>query len=284
MKRKTKVMGASHSYGTASSKSGTSYVVAQHATSSSAQEFFPVPLEILEEIFLRVPADQVVHVCRLVCSQWKEVADSESLWRVRCRREGYNLCDSSKTPEDWRLFYFLCKKRRNLLKNTRGEENMAGWTIKNGGDGWNLEDVMVPHPNEVVKKNFVTSYGMCTKEQLIDLEKEGYSTAFMDNLQPHIKISDWYAPRWDCGCEYSILVQLLDAKQKVIQSYAPDTVFFDQWNDQEWNRMIHVFRDYGPGVRYIHFRHGGKDTQFWAGWYGIRVTDSSVEICPAVNT
>lgn len=33
---------------------------------------------------------------------------------------------------------------------------------------------------------------MCTKEQLIDLEKEGYSTAFMDNLQPHIKISDWW--------------------------------------------------------------------------------------------
>lgn len=31
-------MGASHSYGTASSKPGTSYVVAQQATSSSAQE------------------------------------------------------------------------------------------------------------------------------------------------------------------------------------------------------------------------------------------------------
>lgn len=49
-------------------------------------------------------------------------------------------------------------------------------------------------------------------------------------------------------------------------------------------QMIHVFRDYGPGVRYIRFRHGGKDTQYWAGWYGIRVTDSSVEICPAVDT
>ncbi|XP_019205681.1 F-box only protein 6 isoform X1 [Oreochromis niloticus] len=285
MKRKTKVMGASHSYGSASSRSGTRGVVAQQATSSSAQEFFPVPLEILEEIFLHVPANQVVRVCRLVCSQWKEVADSESLWRVRCRREGYNLRDSSKTPEDWRLFYFLCKKRRNLLKNPRGEGKMTGWMItENGGHGWKLEDVMVPHPNEVVKKNFVTSFHMCTKEQLIDLEKEGYSPAFMDNFVPDIKISDWYAPRWDCGCEYSISVALLDAKQKVIQSFTPDTVFFDQWNDQEWNQMIHVFRDYGPGVRYIRFRHGGKDTQYWAGWYGIRVTDSSVEICPAVDT
>lgn len=38
-------------------------------------------------------------------------------------------------------------------------EKMTGWMIKeNGGDGWKLEDVMVPHPNEVVKKNFVTSF------------------------------------------------------------------------------------------------------------------------------
>ena len=84
-------------------------------------QLFPVLLEILEEIFLHLPPDQVVCVCRLVCYQWKEVADSESLWRERCRREGYLLHDGSRTPQDWRLFYFLCKKRRNLLKNPRGE-------------------------------------------------------------------------------------------------------------------------------------------------------------------
>lgn len=48
-------------------------------------------------------------------------------------------------------------------------------------------------------------------------------------------------------------------------------------------QMTHVFQNYGPGVRYICFTHGGKDTQFWAGWYGIRVTDSCVEVCPAVS-
>uniref|UniRef100_A0A3Q0RPH5 FBA domain-containing protein n=1 Tax=Amphilophus citrinellus TaxID=61819 RepID=A0A3Q0RPH5_AMPCI len=226
-----------------------------------------------EEIFINVPLQEVLCVCRLVCCQWKEVVDSGSMWRERCRREGYPICNVSET-QDWKLFYFLSKKRRNLLKN-----KMNGWIVKqNGGDGWRAEGVMVPHSNEVVKKNFVTSY-MCTKEQQIDLAKEGYSPAFMDRFQPVIKISD-YAPRWDCGCEYLIVVQLLNAKKQVVQSFTPEIISFQQWNDQQWNQMIHVFRDYGPGVRYIHFLHGGKDTQFWAGWYGIRVTDSSIEICP----
>lgn len=148
-------------------------------------QFFTVPLEILEEIFLNLPHPQVVCVCRLVCRQWKEVADSESLWRERCRREGYHLRDASKTPSDWRLFYFLCKKRRNLIKNPRGDskrpeesffalvclqlirisfillpvDEMKFWEIvANGGDRWSAEGLLFPHPNETVQNNFVTSY------------------------------------------------------------------------------------------------------------------------------
>lgn len=56
------------------------------------------------------------------------------------------------------------------------------------------------------------------------------------------------------------------------------------WPDCFVFQMTHVFQNYGAGVRFIRFCHGGKDTQFWAGWFGIRVTDSCVEICPAVDT
>ncbi|CAN9516004.1 unnamed protein product [Ophioblennius macclurei] len=274
MKRKAKAMGAAQSSESASA-----------LTLSSNESFFPFPLDVLEEIFLNLPSEQVVHACRLVCHEWKVVADTESLWRERCRREGHHLRDPSKVPSDWRTFYFLCKNRRNLLKNPRGDEKMKDWQIlENGGDKWKIEKPMVPHPNEKVKMNFVTSFEMCRKAQLIDLKKEGYNPAFMDEFQPDIKITDWYAPRWDCGSEYGIFVQLLNKKKEVIQQYAPDTVYFEQWNDQQWNQLVYVFRDYGPGVRYIRFIHGGKDTKFWAGWYGIRVTDSCVEICPAVDT
>ncbi|CAJ1084714.1 F-box only protein 6-like [Xyrichtys novacula] len=278
MKRKPEAMGVSYS-SEPEQKRGSG------ASGAPSQEDFSVPLDILEEIFLNLPPHQVVRICRLVCHQWKAVADSESLWKERCRREGYWIRDASKIPKDWRLFYFLCKKRRNLILNPRAEEQMRHWHITdNGGDRWKAEGVMAPHPNEAVLKNFVTSYGLCRKTQLIDLGAEGYNPSFMDHFQPDIKISDWYAPRWDCGSEYQICVQLLNHRKKPIQTFEPETVYFDQWNDQKWCQMTHVFRNYGPGVRFIRFTHGGKDRQFWAGWYGIRVTDSSVEICPAGDT
>ncbi|CAG04000.1 unnamed protein product, partial [Tetraodon nigroviridis] len=239
-----------------------------------------IPLEILEEIFLNLPHHQVVCICRLVCRQWKEVADSESLWIERCRREGYQPCHASRTPSDWREFYFLCKKRRNLIKNPRGDNAMKFWEIiANGGDRWNPEGLLFAHPNEEVKNNFVTSYQKCVKSQLIDLVNEGYSPSFLDDFQPDVRVSDWYAPRWDCGSEYEINVQLLNENRHPIQTFAPSKIYFEQWNDQKWQQITHVFQNYGPGARYVQFTHGGKDRQFWAGWYGIRVTDSRVEIC-----
>ncbi|XP_076022612.1 F-box only protein 6-like isoform X2 [Genypterus blacodes] len=244
-----------------------------------------LPREVVEEIFLNLPPEQVVNRGRLVCREWKEMVDSAALWRERCRREGYHLRDSSKTPEDWRLFYFLCKKRRNLLKNPRAEGGLREWKIvENGGDKWKVEGIKLPHPNEAVKNIFATSYHMCTKSQLIDLVKEGYTRSFLDQFQPDIKISDWYAPLSSFGSEYHIRVELLDQRKKCIKAFAPATVSFQEWIDKKWHQMTHVFRNYGPGVRYIHFIHGGKDTLFWAGWYGIRVTDSQVEICPYGDT
>ncbi|XP_067096631.1 F-box only protein 44-like [Osmerus mordax] len=244
-----------------------------------------VPFEILEEIFLNLPPQQVVYVCRLVCREWKDVVDSDSLWRERCRREGYNLCDTKRLPKDWRFFYFLRRKRRNLLKNSRADESFNGWQIlENGGDKWKIETVgSPPLPDDTVQKYFVTSYHTCKKCQLIDLAKEGYKPSLMDEVQPDIVISDWYAPRFDCGSLYEICVQVLDKKKVPIQTFSPDTVYFQQWNDQTWNQMTHVFKDYGPGARFIRFTHGGRDTQFWAGSYGIRVTNSSVEICHSVD-
>ncbi|KAK5863926.1 hypothetical protein PBY51_000911 [Eleginops maclovinus] len=286
MKSKAKAMGGSQSASLASNQDACLWVQAAGSSDSfSLERGSELPLDILEEIFLNLPPQQVVRACRLVCHQWKVVVDSESLWKERCRREGYHPRDTSKKPSDWRLFYFLCKRRRNLLKNPRGEDEIRNWAIlANGGNHWKVEGLMVPHQDETVQKNFVTSFEMCMKSQLINLEKEGYNASFMDHFQPDIKISDWYAPRWDCGSQYKICVELLNHRKSVVQTFDPDTITFEQWNEQQWNQLTHVFQNYGPGVRYVRFTHGGKDTQFWAGWYGIRVTNSSVEICPAVDT
>ncbi|KAK3547566.1 hypothetical protein QTP86_025473 [Hemibagrus guttatus] len=230
-----------------------------------------LPRDVIEEIFLNLPGQQVILVCRLVCTEWRSVVDSSAFWRKRCRREGFKPLNIHKAPRDWQEYYFLCKKRRNLLKNPNAEEGFTGWNIvENGGDKWVVDNTFAPHPDETVTKCFVTSYRRCIKSQLIDLEKEGYSPAFMDEIQPDIVISDWYAPRWDCGSEYEIRVELLNRKKKTVQFFQPEPVEFPQWNDQQWEQMTYTFKDYGRGVRFIRFKHGGKDTQFWAGHYGIR--------------
>ena len=42
--------------------------------------------------------------------------------------------------------------------------------------------------------------------------------------------------------------------------------------------MQYTFSGYKPGVRYIRYFHGGKDTQFWAGHYGVKMTLSTVRL------
>nr|XP_023649311.1 F-box only protein 6-like isoform X7 [Paramormyrops kingsleyae] len=240
----------------------------------------PIPDAVLEEVFFNIEGQDVVCVCRLVCQQWKEIVDSTSYWKGRCRREGLKPYNHNKTAKGWCQFYILSKRRQNLLKNPKADEGFSGWKIiSNEGDKWIIEPES-SFPDKRVQKYFVTSYGSCIKSQLIDLSKEGYGPYLMDEIQPDIVISDWYSPRYDCGSRYEICVELLNHKQKIINRFRPNRVVFPQWNEMQWQQMTHVFRNYGPGVRFIKFTHGGRDTQYWAGWYGIRVTNSSVEIAP----
>ncbi|RXM93414.1 F-box only protein 6 [Acipenser ruthenus] len=206
--------------------------------------FSEVSVFLLEEILVQVPATDLVHRCRLVSSLWRDVVDSASLWKRKCKREGLRPRDPTSSPVDWRLFYFLSQWRRNLLSNPRAEEGFNNWTLcSNGGDKWKIESIEPEHalPDDTVQKYFVTSYSPCMKSQIVDLRKEGYSVRMLDEIRPDIVCSDWI--------KYETLI-----------------------------KMTHVFSGYGRGVRFVKFSHGGSDTQFWAGWYGIRVTNSSVVV------
>ncbi|KAM4703317.1 F-box only protein 6-like [Rhinophrynus dorsalis] len=241
--------------------------------------------DALLEVLSLVPALDLISNCRLVCSLWRSIIDSSTLWKTKCQQMGYISKDCKKIPHDWKKFYYICSKKSNLLKNTCAEESFKSWKIEqSGGQEWKIEDLPGDHgqdfPDEQVKKYFVTSYGLCKKSQLIDLKKMGYSAQLMDIVQPDIVIKDWFAPRRDCGSRYEILVRLLSNKKKKIMEFCPKPVFMEQWSEANWQQMTHTFSNYGPGVRYIYFQHGGQDTQFWAGWYGVRVTNSSVTIEP----
>ncbi|XP_073794791.1 uncharacterized protein isoform X1 [Danio rerio] len=222
------------------------------------------PLAVVEEILLYLPAYQVVRVCRLVCHEWKELVDSAAHWRERCRREGIQLCDASRPPEDWCQFYFITKKRRNLIKNPKAEAGLQGWGIKvdNKKACWLVEENRKPFPDNTVTRCYVASDGLCLKRQLIDLQKEGYSAAFMDQLQPHIKISDWYTTNLAYGSSYQVCMELLNEEMQPISSNNPHRLVLDGEN-YPWCEITRVFQNYGPGVRFIRFTHGGSENQFW---------------------
>ncbi|XP_056130297.1 F-box only protein 2 [Lampris incognitus] len=172
---------------------------------------------------------------------------------------------------------------RNLLNNPSGEEQFEYWELtENGGNQWQVEDLPgdcgYDFCNDGVTKYFTTSFEMCLKRQVIDLLAEGYSPEELD-AQPTVNVEDWYCGRTDCGCIYQMTVCLLDENQEVLQEFKLDPVTLDpDCDDCSWKQVSHVFSEYGPGLRFIFFEHGGKDTKYWNGWFGVRVTGSSVTI------
>ncbi|KAM9860313.1 F-box only protein 2 [Aulostomus maculatus] len=170
---------------------------------------------------------------------------------------------------------------RNLLKNPCGEDQLESWElVVNGGSQWRVEDMPGDcghdFTNKAVGTYFATSFELCLKRQVIDLIQEGYTSEQLD-AQPVITVEDWYCSRMDCGCTYQMTVCLLDENHEVIEEFNPELVTLDpDVDDCSWKQITFTFREYGPGVRFISFEHGGQDTKFWDGWYGVRVTGSSV--------
>ncbi|XP_066528301.1 F-box only protein 2-like isoform X2 [Hoplias malabaricus] len=170
---------------------------------------------------------------------------------------------------------------KNLLKNPNGDDGLKYWElIKNGGDRWKVEDMPgdcgPAFIDKTVTKYFTTSYQMCLKQQVVDLLEEGLTAEELDRGSP-VTVEDWYCSRSDCGCVYQLTVHLLDKNKEVIENFKKERLEIDPETDGcLWRQVQHTFTEYGQGLRFISFEHGGKDTKFWSGWYGVRVTASSI--------
>ncbi|NXC47322.1 FBX6 protein, partial [Penelope pileata] len=244
-----------------------------------------LPEDALVELLSLLPARELLRACRAVCARWRDVVDLSTLWKRKCQREGFCVQSWDRGVTDWKVFYVLCSWKRNLIRNPRAEEGFTHWSLdQNEGDRWSIETLPGAHgstlPDPEVHKYFVTSFGPCFKSQLITLQKEGYWNELMDEKRPEIVVRDWYAARFDCGCRYELSVKLLSEDYLVLEEFRPEPVVIEQWSDAMWREISHTFSNYPAGVRHILFQHGGQDTQFWAGWYGIRVTNSSITVGP----
>ena len=80
-----------------------------------------LPENILLEVFTYVPARQLLLRCRPVCSFWRDLIDVVTLWKRKSLREGFVTEGWDQPVADWKIFYFLCSLRRNLLRNPCAE-------------------------------------------------------------------------------------------------------------------------------------------------------------------
>lgn len=246
-----------------------------------------LPEQLIEYVLTFVNHKDLLKNCRRTCKLFRGIIDSNGFWKIKCLRDGkvipaFNL--EELPPRYYQRIYIGNPYGRNLLRNGHGDSpkgTFAFWHImENGGDGWKYEETPGgADPLPLEKQGcFVTSYGPCTKKQIINLVGEGVLPVILDNYKPDIEVSEWHAARFDCGSVYILTVSLLNDKRKVLQEYSTDSIETEQWQGKEWSQVTHVFRDYPAGVRFVQFQHSGTDTQFWAGHYGSKMAGGVVRV------
>lgn len=160
------------------------------------------------------------------------------------------------------------------LKNTEKIKSFEGFEIETDGHG---AKELFDEKNVKIKK-FTTTYYLCIKYQVVDLFNEGIDSSIFEKANPKIEISEFYAARFDCGSEYYIRVVLFDNNFNQLGSMIAFDDKINQWNDSEWHVYKHVIENCPKETRFILWFHGGKDTQYWAGHYGIKITKSCLRI------
>lgn len=171
---------------------------------------------------------------------------------------------------------------RDTISNGDASKGLTGWTIlANGGAGWSTQSGYATQIE--YDSNFAVSTGWCKKCQEIDLVLgAGFPASYLD-LCPVIEAWDWVAANYPNGAtpsQYYLLVQLRDAQHNPVKTFQtgmmsiPATV--EQDGTLDWTKIRVTFSNYGPGIRYLYFEHGGVNSDAWtSAQYGLKMTGSS---------
>ncbi|KAJ7304147.1 hypothetical protein JRQ81_011676 [Phrynocephalus forsythii] len=144
--------------------------------------------------------------------------------------------------------------------------------------GWQVSVEPVPSKNKGAPS---ARYSWRVKQQRVDLLAEGLWEALLDLHQPNITVMDWYENSNWALSTYELHVQLLGSDPAVVITefhYVAPTKEEDDRESKNWRHVSHVFADYGPGVRYVHFLHKTMEADTPAGLLRTRATDSSVSV------
>ncbi|XP_070615390.1 F-box only protein 44-like [Erythrolamprus reginae] len=253
-----------------------------------------LPEDTLLDILSRVPKQDLIHSCRLVCKRWRYLVDLPVLWKRKCERLGFRLEQLEGGLPDWRAFFFGLSKR-NLLRNVCGRAGRRYWELLPADwmADWMPEDIprgFKRHFSMMFKKNrkcplpdtvwtcFVPTWHQVgglrffvKKKQRVTLKDRGIPNWVMDEMKPQITVKDWYF-NVD-NSHYQLTVSLLSADGKVLQNYCKMFEVRERVPTvEEWREVSFIFDNYPPGVRHVDFEHR-------VGWRSdVKVTNSSITV------
>ncbi|KAL3125380.1 hypothetical protein niasHT_002108 [Heterodera trifolii] len=276
----------------------------------------------IEAILLRMSAKDLLISCALVSHQWHHILSAKSFWKDWAEMRNYHppwhKFFSTLDIHSIRQVVVRRPFGRNFVHDawdmsklgtaqcfvadSRWEINSEiVWTDDNSGhkprieippcffDGqqktWRTEDGIEEPVNECV----AISYGSLRKRIEIKLADEGLTDEILDNFTPPIVVSELVANRKDCASTYRIrsnihkgLQQMIITDAKLLRAETEKR--FDQWEEEGWHKIEHVFSEYPKGVRFLVVECLGHDSQFWAGNYGPKIAKFSVTALPVKST
>nr|XP_055055701.1 F-box only protein 50 [Misgurnus anguillicaudatus] len=229
-----------------------------------------------------------------MAAEWKQKCDSE--WALGAN--GVPMPDGV----DWK---YVCEKKpfeRNLLQNPSPygvshktpppEHPVTGvpppshqpprFEPEGNFSGWSTSTEVLPYDTSGIPPGVVIchlpQHRWFSLEQRVDLKAEGLWDQVLDEFQPEIVIEDWYEESQLHKYIYVLEVKLLGADGKtVIKEHTCSPEEDLECYSHTWKKVSHVFSNYGPGVRYIHFLHKLKN-KFMIEFFNTKVTDSSIVI------
>ncbi|MBM7115393.1 phosphodiester glycosidase family protein [Archangium primigenium] len=168
----------------------------------------------------------------------------------------------------------------NLLTNPWANDGtLSGWQVtENGGYGYALAPSGVGDTRAVQ-----TSAGWFRRNQIVDLASKGYTAEELDEA-PVVYASELFG-RTYCPDDYYLKVELLRADMSVLASWNSGVQRHQgpcEWSE-EWRTLSHIFERYGPGLRYIRWEDGGRDTEFWATHYGAKLDGAFLSLRPETH-
>ncbi|XP_012723592.2 F-box only protein 50 isoform X4 [Fundulus heteroclitus] len=233
-------------------------------------------------------------------------AMSAADWKQRCETEWGLQGAPMPDAVDWKSVYEAKPLGRNLLKNPAPfgfskdspppEPELPD--VPPGGPprfqpdgdfaGWTTSTEVLPYDTSGIPEGVVVCalprYSWFTLEQVVDLKAEGLWDELLDTFQPEIIIQDWYEESQVHDTIYQLHVKLLGSdKTTVISEHSANPTEDRSVYSHNWKEVSHVFSNYGPGVRYVHFQHRLKNS-FLNDFFPTLFTGTSVIVKPVKSS